>query len=114
MPAWVKAGRDNSPFIMRDPKSGTSRMTQWTDSVHASVYDVERGHGQSYLHFSKVYNAEGTGYMQLLAPIEDYVFDQTENYLEKWRAEGKLNLAEVKQLGVDNSNYVEENLPPIR
>jgi hypothetical protein len=113
MPAWVKAGRSNTPLIMRDPETRTSRMTQWTDSVHDALYDIERGHGQSYLHFSKVYNSEGTGLMQQLAPVEDYVFDETENYLAKWRAEGKLNLAEVKQLASDNSSYVEEHLPTI-
>jgi predicted choloylglycine hydrolase len=114
MPAWVKAGRNNTPLIMRDPETRTSRMTQWTDSVQTTLYDIERGHGQAYLHFSKVYNSEGTGYMQVLSPIEDYVFAETESYLAKWRAAGKLNLAEVKQLGEDNSSYVEEHLPPIR
>jgi uncharacterized protein (DUF2147 family) len=77
------------------------------------VFDVARGHGQSYVHFSKIFNQEGTGYMQKLAPVEDTIFRMTNPLINKWRNAGKPDVVEIKTLGKSICSLVENAWPQI-
>jgi hypothetical protein len=107
LPAWVKAGHDNPDLIMRRKGEGSSKMCDWTAAIKKTLYDVERGHGQSYLHFSKVFNSEGTGYMQQLKPVENQVFETFNPLIEKWRKAGIINKEEIKIKGKEICDIVE-------
>jgi hypothetical protein len=99
LPAWVKAGNDNPTLLLRKKGENSSKMCEWTETLKKTLYDVERGHGLSYIHFSKVYNNEGTGYMQQLRPVENHVFETFNPLIEKWRNAGSVNKEEVKSKG---------------
>jgi hypothetical protein len=107
LPAWVKAGNDNPALIMRKEGEKSSKMCDWTETIKKTLYDVERGHGQSYLHFSKVFNSEGTGYMQQLEPVEKQVFETFNPLIEKWRGTGTINRDEIKSRGKEVCDIVE-------
>jgi hypothetical protein len=111
MPAWVAAGRDNPSLLMRADGEYNSKICDMALALKATLYDVERGHGENYIHFSKVFNAEGTGYMQQLAPIEDRIFEMTNPLIDKWRQAGRPDVAEIKTLGKSVCNLVESSWP---
>jgi hypothetical protein len=114
IPAWVKLARNNSPLVMRNADTRSSRLSDQAEAYKQTLYDVKRGHGDAYLHFSQVYNAEGTGYRQLLQPIEEHLFNLTNHRLNKWRTDGKLSVKEAQLLISETEHYVEEHLPPVR
>ncbi|MDR2774212.1 MAG: C45 family peptidase [Tannerella sp.] len=108
LPAWVKAGNDNPALLLRKKGESSSKMCDWTAKIKKTLYDVERGHGQTYLHFSKVYNDEGTGYMQLLKPVEKDVFDTFNPLIEKWRETGSVNKNEIISAGKKVCDTIEK------
>ncbi|MDR3308455.1 MAG: carcinine hydrolase/isopenicillin-N N-acyltransferase family protein [Tannerella sp.] len=109
IPSWVKAGRDNAPLLMRGGENYTSQMCNRALELKATVFDVSRGHGQSYLRFSKLHNREGTGYMQQLAPVENEVFGMAAPWIDKWRQADSVDKAEVVELAAEISRFVDEN-----
>jgi hypothetical protein len=113
MPAWVKAGNDNVSLLMRAEGQYNSKICDMALELKATVFDVMRGHGQSYVHFSKIFNSNGTGYMQKLAPVEDAIFRMTNPLINKWRNAGKPDTSEIKALGKSICSLVENAWPTI-
>ncbi|GHV22688.1 hypothetical protein FACS189428_5130 [Clostridia bacterium] len=111
IPAWVKAGKDNPAILLRQAGDSASRISTMVAALKENLYDVKRGHGQAYLHFSKVFNQEGTGYMQQLARIEQQVFEEVNPRIEKWREAGRFNTEEIKNLGKILSRHIEDSWP---
>jgi predicted choloylglycine hydrolase len=108
IPAWVKAGKDNPYLLMRDDKNHPAKMCELVTSLKETVYDVKRGHGGNYIHFSKIFNKGGTGYMQQLAPVENRIFETVNPLINQWREVGTINKTEIKTLGNTISKQVED------
>ena len=113
LPAWVVAGNDNPAILLRKKDDKSSPMCDWTETLKNTLYDVTRGHGLSYIRFSKVFNSEGTGYMQLLQPIENRVFETFNPLIKKWRHAGTPNREEIKSKGKEMSHIVEQTYTTI-
>jgi hypothetical protein len=106
VPAWVKLGKKNTDVALLDRRLGSSFLSDFSERLKQTVYDIRRGHGESYLHFAKVYNKEKNGYMQQLLPVEQQLFDATLPLLEKWREAGKLDLKEAEAMATETGRIV--------
>ena len=63
------------------------------------VFAYHQGLGTSrYLHWEALWNAQGTGLMQRLMPIEEQLFHLSESVIANWRKQGAVNLKEMTQL----------------
>jgi len=113
MPAWVKIGSNNAALLLRYGSDYNSKMCDISLVLKANVFDVERGHGGSYLHFSKVFNKDGTGYMQQLSPVENEVFNMLAQPVAKWREKNALNVAEATEIAKSVNDFVETQLESI-
>jgi predicted choloylglycine hydrolase len=113
LPAWVKAGKDNPALLMAYDEKSTSKLCDWALAAKTHVFNVKRGHGQAYLQLAKLYNSEGTGYIQRLAPVEAKVFAMVAPALEHWREAGEPDLSELKIISQTVSDFVEESLAKI-
>ncbi|GHS88329.1 hypothetical protein FACS1894201_09760 [Bacteroidia bacterium] len=107
LPSWVKLGKENSSLLVRTDTTGTSKICNMALALKATVFNVQRGNGQEYLDFSKLYNKQNTGYIQQLRPIEDHVFTDVNVVLKKWREKGSLDVMEAKALNKSVATYVE-------
>ncbi|MDR1645633.1 MAG: C45 family peptidase [Tannerellaceae bacterium] len=114
LPSWVKAGNDNPPLLMKYDDKNTSRLCDWALAAKEEVFPVKRGHGQSYLDMTKLYNKEGTGYIQKLAPVEARVFGMITPLLAAWREAGSVDREELKAAAKAVSDYVEQSLAEVR
>jgi hypothetical protein len=106
IPAWVKAGKNNPALLLRQVGDSASKISTAVAAMKENLYDVHKGHGQAYLHFSKVFNKDGTGYMQKLAPAENHVFETVNPALDKWREAGRVDAEEVKNLGKSICSFI--------
>jgi hypothetical protein len=77
--------------------------------VKANVFNEERGHGKEYLDFSQVYNPQGTGYMQKLAPVENHIFETVNPFIDTWRNAGVADGKEMQAIGKYLTQYIEES-----
>ena len=77
------------------------------------VFSYSQGMGTGdYFNWEMLYNPSGTGYMQLLEPVEKEMFAITAPVLEQWRRDGRINLKQQKQLygqadALINAKYAE-------
>ena len=98
VPLWVK---DNLPVMV-----SLDQQLQAAPLSHASlhladtqVFAYHQGLGTSrYLHWEALWNAQGTGLMQRLMPIEEQLFHLSKPVIANWRKQGAVNLKEMTQL----------------
>jgi hypothetical protein len=64
----------------------------------ASVFPVSRGNGGKYFRFDLLWNREGTGYIQRLAPYEEAIFEIFNPVIDKWYKKGSVDLSELSEL----------------
>ena len=63
--AWT--GENGVPDVLRGTtKNRHSVQCDLVNEREAEVFSIKRGNGQHYINLSKLYNKEGTGYVQVL------------------------------------------------
>jgi hypothetical protein len=76
------------------------------------VFSVERGNGPCYMHFSLIYNSEGTGFMQQLTILEGSLFEKYNALIDSLEKEGmtgkKLAKKSVGEMYKEVSALIEE------
>lgn len=96
VPVMIEGGADQPSLISRIGKGDPTCPVCNSALVRkAKVFPIKRGSGKNYLHFSVIYNQEGTGYMQRLAPIEAKNFADFTALRAKWLKAGKVDKAEL-------------------
>ena len=99
VPLFVAAGADQPDFVK--PNGNEDPNCALCDAAlarRAKVFPLQRGSGKNYFYFNAVYNAEGTGYLQRLAPIDANIFTTFNEALEKWYSDGSVDLFELGHL----------------
>ena len=110
IPAWVKGGTEGiNPLLKGNPENADNcDMCDMSLKLKTQVFDVQRGNGPNYLNFEKLYNTEGTGYIQLLSPVEQAVFDWTGLYIDRWRKAGSVNEKEIAEINAIVEKLIRE------
>jgi len=107
IPAWVAGGKEGLNILVRgndnnhndlDIKNNNSIMGDWSLKLKTQVFSLVRGNGQKYFNFEKLYNVDGTGYIQQLSPVEQEVYDMTMEQLASWRKKGAIDKQELADL----------------
>lgn len=113
VPLWVKEGADALPAIVcKDESVSAAPLSHYSLTLRNEVFSLHKGMGTDrYLHWQLLWNRQGTGYMQRLAPIEEEVFRRTEPLLEKWRSQGKINAKEMNRFYRELQDYLKISLP---
>ena len=97
VPLWVDETLPQ--MVAMDQSLGTSRLSAASLRLKDNVFSLKWGMGSDrYLHWSLLYNAEGNGYMQRLAPLEKENFRLAEPVLEGWRRKGRPDRQEMQAL----------------
>ena len=110
VPAWVKGGTELiNPLLKGNPDNKDNcELCDMSLKLKTQIFDISRGNGPNYLNFKKLYNTEGTGYIQQLSPVEQAIFDWTDIYIEKWRKEGGVNRKDIAEINAIVEKLVRE------
>ncbi len=99
VPLFVAAGENQPDFVKPNSKEDSNcALCDAALARRAKVFPLQRGSGKNYFCFNAVYNAEGTGYLQRLAPIDANIFTTFNEALEKWYSDGSVDLFELGHL----------------
>ncbi len=109
IPVWVKGAEKHLPYLLvRENSTGVAPLCAKAVILRDRAFSYSQGMGSSrYFNWELIFNNEGTGFMQLLAPVEKKIFAFVSPKLEKWRKDGKLDLDEVNSFYSDLDDYVE-------
>lgn len=76
IPVWVtEQGVENS--LKGDPATGRSRMCDIVLERKAEVFPFTKGNGNKYIDMPKLFNEEGSGYVQTLVPKNLATYEKT-------------------------------------
>lgn len=75
-PVWCKPD-GVAPQLRGTLAGGHSEAGDAARKRQAEVFPITKGNGQKYVNLWKLYNAEGTGYCQVLAPRNREVYERT-------------------------------------
>ncbi|MBR5856112.1 MAG: hypothetical protein IKY70_02435, partial [Bacteroidales bacterium] len=97
VPIFVKA-KENQPKFMVRRGNGADEIMESKGlgqnpenalacdlslALKSKIFPVKRGNGDKYYNFSLIYNPQGTGYMQQLAPAQKQIFVLGNELIEK-------------------------------
>jgi hypothetical protein len=106
VPMFVKAGENQPSWMTPTADSPNAEMCSMALELKENIFAVKRGNGEKYMNFRKLYNSEGTGYMQQLRPVENAVFEKSDKFIEQNRDKG-YNKAVYDQFYKDLFNQIE-------
>ncbi|MDR1516639.1 MAG: hypothetical protein LBS52_00820 [Dysgonamonadaceae bacterium] len=114
VPLWVKQGENQPKCMMRTDTSTHSEICDYAVELKHKSFPITRGNGNKYLFFKSLYNQSGSGYMQLLYPFENEIFDIYAKPVEKWRKSGidrqELHLLQTKTENIIKEAYAKTHL----
>lgn len=109
-PVWVKGADELLPHLLTSTSEETNTpLGKKVDQLKAEVFNYHEGNGsEKYLNWEALYNKQGDGIMQRLAPVEKEVFHRVEPIVKRWRDNKTLNIDEMKSLYRNLSSYITE------
>jgi hypothetical protein len=94
-PVWLNAGKQ-LPVILSMKSDLHSPLCDAAMQLKNQCFPIKRGSGSKYINISVLLNLEGTGYMQILQPVEDEIFAKTRSLLGTLPA-GKEKSEKIKE-----------------
>lgn len=95
VPLWVKGAENLPSVVVKRTDSDNAIACDMALALKYKTFSLKRGSGSRYMNFNLIYNSQGTGYMQELAPLERHIKSIYSNLIEKWRLEG-INVKELQ------------------
>ncbi len=83
IPTWVRGGK-NLPAILTGKGEENAPLNEMALELKNKCYPIKRSSGYKYLQISMLINAEHTGIVQKIEPIEQEIFTVTEQHMKIW------------------------------
>ncbi|MGG6544744.1 UNVERIFIED_CONTAM: hypothetical protein NY100_04865 [Prevotella sp. 15_C9] len=110
-PFWLKDADTLLPSLYTSkPEEVVTLFGKKVDKLKEQVYAFHEGIGSDrYFYWEALYNKDGNGIMQQLAPVEKEIFRMTNETRDKWYKNGKIKSSELKTLYDNLSEYVSQS-----
>ena len=114
IPLWLDTDNKLPQLVQYDKEIKDSPICHAALSLKKDIYSYRLGsHSKYYVNVNAILNADNTGILQILKPLEDKIYQESLNYMKKWYKNGKRNNGEMLQFydWVDNevNTYYKEN-----
>jgi hypothetical protein len=112
IPLWVRMEKDQPYLLLGQGENNRSPLCEKAVRLKHLVFPVQRGNGQRYMHFTLIYNQQGTGFMQQLACLEKILFEKYRALIQTLEREdqtgNKLTKKRVAELYAEICPMIEE------
>ena len=107
VPVWITSGED-LPRILSMKADFHAPLCDGAMKLKSQCFPVTRGSGGKYINLAAVINAEKTGIMQLIEPVENEIFIKTRDLLSHM-PEGKNRSAVIREHYKWLDSYITES-----
>ena len=108
VPFWIKGGENLPEITSYNKKLNDSPICNAALHFKKDCFSYRFGiFNKDYININSLLNADKTGYMQLLAPIEKGIFEKANHQLAAWR-KSKISKSEVQDFYSWIDNYVKK------
>ncbi len=97
VPIWMNKEK-LLPSILTAPEGENAVLCDMALAAKRSAMPIRRGHGQDYININKVYNTDGSGYIQWIIPLEKEILTLTESHSNGWTNKDIPSSKELKLL----------------
>ena len=97
IPVWMNKEK-LLPSLLSAPEGENAAMCDMALAAKRAAMPVTRGHGQDYININKVYNTDGSGYIQWIIPLEKEILNLTESHSARWTDKDIPSVKELKAL----------------
>ncbi len=107
-PVWINEKVELPEVLKYNSSIEDSPICDFALTLKDSVYAFKKGsHADYYIDINKIINADGTGYIQTLEPLENSIIDEAELTLNRWRENGEIDKKNLKEFykWMDRSIY---------
>lgn len=88
LPLWVKLGEKQPELVLYSLQFKTAPLCYFATLLKTQAYPIHRGNGQKYIHWSELWNAQETGYIQTLMPVWNEIYDLFARHQAEWEQKG--------------------------
>ena len=108
VPVWVKGASEQLPALLaRNAGTKLSPLCDRAVTLRDRAFSYTQGLGsERYFNWELIFNKAGKGYMQLLEPVEDAVFQRVATKLEGWRKNGFVDTADQALLYRELDDFI--------
>ena len=106
LPLWVKAANKQPYLLTNTENSENAPLCEWAVALKHQSFPIDRGNGGRYFNWNLMYNAQGTGYMQKLQPLEEQIYRHFTPKIQNWRTQGNINLQELEKSYTEVNNWI--------
>ena len=71
----VLMNRELPPFMCKSGEWQTAKICNKSFELKKKIFDINVGEGNKYFNFNRLYNTAGTGYMQQIEELEDWMYE---------------------------------------
>lgn len=97
VPIWMNKEK-LLPSLLTAPEGINAALCDMALAAKRAAMPITRGHGQDYININKVYNTDGSGYIQWIIPLEKEILALTESYSNDWANKDIPSSKELKLL----------------
>ena len=97
VPVWMNKDK-LLPSLLTAPEGKNAAMCDMALAAKRAAMPITRGHGQDYININKVYNTDGSGYIQWIVPLEKEILALTEAHSKTWNNKDIPSSKELKVL----------------
>ena len=97
VPIWMNKEK-LLPSLLTAPKGENAAICDIALAAKRAAMPITRGHGQDYININKVYNTDGSGYIQWIVPLEKKIMSLTESHSKGWTNKDIPSSKELKVL----------------
>jgi hypothetical protein len=99
MPIWLDASVDLPEVVEYNETIEDSPLSNYSLELKKQVFAYSLGSDKNYyIDINKVVNADNTGFVQVIVPFENQIIQKSEEYLKRWREDGKPETSQMKEL----------------
>ncbi|MFA6923687.1 MAG: hypothetical protein WC223_05475 [Bacteroidales bacterium] len=88
IPVWVSGGEKLPSLLAAADTSGIAPICNMSLQLKSKCFPITRIVEKKYINRNALLNKNNTGILQKLSPLEDKIFEETENMMSKWRKSG--------------------------
>jgi hypothetical protein len=98
IPLWVDQKTDLPKIVQYDPEPEDSPICHAALNLKKKVYSYRLGsHSKYYIDVNTLLNANNSGFLQVLKPLEDKIYAKSTKMISTWYKNGKKNKSEMKE-----------------
>jgi len=99
IPVWLNKKAGLPEVVQYDEILNDSPLSNYSLLLKDQVFTYKLGVDKKYyIDINKVVNADSTGFIQKIVPVENQIIEKSEQYLNNWRRYNKFDNKEIKEL----------------